>query len=393
MQRILIALLFFSLVAGGVLLVRHRREQIAAAPVATLRPTLVRVETARLGALEEARPYLARVSPWQTARISAQVAGRVQEVRVREGDRVRRGQVLAVLDDAEVRSALDGAEAQVAQARARALGQEATVATLESSVRYWEGELRRDEVLAREGAIARAAAEATADRLREVRGQREAARRAWEAAQREVEVWESRRADAATRLSYSRVESPFDGVIARRLADPGDLAAPGAGLLVVEDHSRLRVAVDVPQEDLPRVREGAEIHLHGGVPGGLRVSRRYASLNPDRTLTVEADAAATGVSGLVPGAVYPASLILGRLEGVVLVPEACVAEAPARDGAGGTAVFVVVDGRTRPVPVRVLLVRDGLAAVEGIPAGTAVVRTTYLGWNRLAEGEAVEVVP
>ncbi|GAB4276186.1 MAG: efflux RND transporter periplasmic adaptor subunit [Deferrisomatales bacterium] len=375
-----------ALVAVGVSLVGRKRAQVAAAPAPTARPTPVRVAEAERGSLWDARSYVARVEPWQAAEVSAQIVARVVRVEAREGDRVGRGALLALLDDAEIRSAVAEVEAQIAQARAQAAAQEATVASLERTVRYWERELQRDETLAREGAIAQSAADATADRCSEARGRLEAGRKSLEAARKQIDALTQRRAALDARRAYTRISSPFDGVVTRRLCDPGDLAAPGTPLLVVEDRSRAKLVFDVPQEDLGRVVPGTPVRVDGRPDLELAVSRLYPSLNPDRTLTVEAYA--PGEAGLATGTYYPVEVVLDAVDHAVLVPEESLVES----SPGQTAVFAVADGRTRAVPVQVLLIRDGLAAVEGIDPGVPVVRSTYLGWNRLASGEPVEVL-
>ncbi len=386
MKKLVLVLVLVALVFGGVLLVRGKKARVAAAPTPTERPMAVRTTLAQLGSLHDTRTYLARVEPWQMAEISAQITARVERVNVREGDRVRKGALLVALDDIEVQSTVAEVEAQIAQAEAQAAGQEATVASLAQTVRYWEKEFQRDDTLAKEGAIAQAAADTTADRLSEAQGRLEAGRQGLEAARKQVDALGKRRAAVAARRTYTLVLSPFDGVVARRLADPGDLAAPGKPLLVVEDRSRSKLLFDVPQEELSRVKKGTPVHVDHDLDLTLAVSRLYPSLNPDRTLTVEAYA--PGSAGLSTGTTYPVDLILRTLDDAVLVPEECLVESPD----GKRAVFGVVDGRARAFPVTVLLVRNGLGAVEGIEAGLPVIRSTYLGWNRLASGEPVEVL-
>ena len=372
--------------AGGVFLVKRKQQQVASAPTSTARPTAVHTVTAKTGTLEDSRTYLARVDPWQVSEVSAQITARLVKLNAREGDRVRRGDVLAALDDTEIQSTVAGVEAQISQARAQAAAQQATVESLEQTVRYWEKEFQRDANLTREGAIAQAVADTTADRLSEAQGRLKAGRRSFEAAESQIEALVKRRGEVAARLAYTRVLSPFDGVVARRLADPGDLATPGKPLLIVEDRSRSKLVFDVPQADLGRVTVGTPVRVDHALDLSLRVSRLHPSLNPDRTLTVEANA--PGSAQLATGAFYPIDLILGSIEDTVLVPESCLIESPD----GTRAVFGVVDGRLQAFPVTIHLVRGGMAAVEGIEDGLAVVRSTYLGWNRLASGEPVEVL-
>lgn len=269
------------------------------------------------------------------------------------------GEVLVRLDDEELQSALAEAET--------------TRATLERNVSYWEREQERDAVLAREGAIAQAAADSTADRLNDARGR--------------LSAQQKRCDELRARLAYTRIVSPFDGVVTRRLADSGALASPGRPLLTVEDRSRLRVCFDVPQEDLSVAAAGTPVTLRpGGEPLHLNVARLHPALNPDRSRTVEADAPSD--PRLASGAYVSVEVRFHRLDQAVLIPEECLVEGPD----GRTFVFTVENGIIRVHPVEVFLVRKGLAAVAGIAPETTVVRSTYLGWNRLAAGRTVEIL-
>jgi len=359
-KKIATVLVLLALVAGGGILIQRKKARLAAAPAPTAQPTLVQVATARLGRLDDSRTYLARVEPSRTTTLAAQLTARILRLRPHEGDTVQQGELLAELDSAELTNGLAAARADLA--------------ALEKTARYWQGENDRDQMLAKEGAISRAVAAATADRASSAQGRYQA---------------QKRRCDELTaRLAHTRLNAPFSGVISRRLAEPGDLAAPGKPLLVIEDQQRRKLVFDVPQEDLAGVEKADEIHYSvAGQPRTLRISRRYPSLNPDRTLRLEAEG---GAVPLPPSGSYlPVSMTIHTIAQAVLVPEVCLLPAP--DGA--TAVFTVEAGKTVPHRVTVLLRQQGLAAVSGIAPGAQVVRSSFLGWNRLAAGEAVEARP
>jgi len=374
-----------ALLTGGALLVSNKRARVAAAPTPTSRPTPVRVARSVLGNLEESRTFLGRALPWQTAELAAQIMAKIVDIPVREGDKVRCGDILIALDGSEIQSNLAAAEAQIAEAEARVEAQQATVASLAKTAEFWERERERDLELARNGAIAQAAADATTDRYNEARGRLEAGYKVLDAAAKQVESLRHRYREIQTRLEYAVIRSPFNGFIVRRWEDPGNLAVPGKPILTVEDHSRWRIAFDIPQEDLDHIRAGTTVRLTGrGLE--LRVNRLYPSLNPDRTRTVEAYAA--GDLSLQPGTFHSLEVPLRRFENRVLIPESAILRSP--DGGHGT--FTVTDGVIAPVRIEVLAIRDGIAAVDGLKPGTPVVLSTYLGWNRLAAGQTVEVI-
>jgi multidrug resistance efflux pump len=218
------------------------------------------------------------------AAVAAQVAGRVEAIPVREGEVVRRGQLLAQLDArereaqlAQVRALLDQAGEQLHEAEAalqallpsiRAAGADVdrALATLDEAERNFERTTR----MADGGA-------ATPQQLDAARARLGEARAAWESlgasrtgAERRVVAARvgvlaaraSRRtAEAAVRLAEvqlaeSRVLCPFDGLVVSRNLEEGEWAAPGTPVVSVEDRSRLWIRLDVDESSLGGLRVG-----------------------------------------------------------------------------------------------------------------------------------------
>jgi RND family efflux transporter MFP subunit len=387
MKKLITILVVAALAAGGIVLVRHKKLSIAAAGVQTIRATVARTAVARKGDLFITRNYLARVEPWRSAAIGAQIASRVRDILVQEGDLVSRGQILAVLDGGELLARVQGGKAGVLQSRMQAEAASATMVALEKTLGFRERELGRDERLVREGAIARVVADTSRDQLNEIKGRVDAMEKTMQAARQQIKVRQWDLEQARTRLAYAQILAPFDGVVTKRLADPGDMAGPNQILVNIEDHSRLRICFDVPQSELSRIKPTMAVTGASGSNLHLSVSRIHPSLNRDRTLTVECDA--PGPPELWVGSTLQVEVILNRFKNEVLLPEESLIPVPG----GGDAVFIVENGATKVMPVKILGRNAGMVALRGVDPGTQVVQNTYLGWNRLAAGEPVEVLP
>lgn len=186
----------------------------------------------------------------ERAELATRLSGRLVDVAAREGDRVTAGQLLARVDD-------DDLAANVARARAG-------LADAEAAADLAEREAERARVLHADDALP------TRDLDRAVAGQRRA----------EAGVDAARRALAAAEAqrTYGDVVAPFDGVVVARHADPGDLAAPGMPLLVVERVDSLRVDASLPESDVDAVPVGSAVLV---VSGGDTVSARVRSVVPE----------------------------------------------------------------------------------------------------------------
>lgn len=198
-----------------------------------------------------------RVRPPSRAGLGAAVPGTVREVRVREGDRVRRGQVLAVLDDREALATVAQAAASVAEAAASV---RSAVEVAETEVRQAERDLERIRTVFQEGARTQQQVEQAEQRATDARSRLEAARAA---ADTDAPPAAEARARAAleaarARLALTRVEAPSDGVVLTRSVEPGDAVQPGRILLEVAFDGPWELVVFPAEENLGQIQVGAD---------------------------------------------------------------------------------------------------------------------------------------
>jgi RND family efflux transporter MFP subunit len=209
----------------------------------TVRDVLVlSVQRANVPDLLEA---VGTVRAGQTSPLASQMMGNIVEIRVHEGDRVQRGQVLAVIDEAQPRAAMDRATGADNAAQQQLAVADSDLALAESTLKRYQSLYERksvspqefDEVKARyQGALAR----------------RDISR----AGQTQAKATLSQ---ARTALAYTRILAPFDGVVTEKKADPGTLASPGLPIFTVEGAGRYRLEATVNENDLRFVRLGDSV--------------------------------------------------------------------------------------------------------------------------------------
>jgi len=276
----------------------------------------------------------ATVSP-----LAAKVMGNVVAVHVREGDRVRAGQLLAEIDDREARAARDAVERAVE-------GANAAVAAAEANALLAATNQQRFAALRARGSISPA-------EFDEVRAKATVASAELERARRAREQLAAQRAQAGVFAGYAKVRAPIDGVVTARFVDPGAQAAPGMPLLTVEDDRTLRVETSAP-EDLA-VREGDAVTIDAaGKRIAARVTRVVAALDPAaRSAIVQIDI--PGEWRPSPWRSAPVPLPAGRGEG---------SQRPSlRPGAFANVLFTSGARRAVAVPAAALQMRGALAGV------------------------------
>jgi RND family efflux transporter MFP subunit len=388
--RLLIVLgVVVVLVGGGLLLVRHKKQTLATAPKYGMQPTPVHVALAREGTLQESRDYLAVVEPIRLANVSARLTATVERVLHNENEQVKTGDVLVVLDGRQIEDSIAAAKAQVEQAQADLASNQAIVESLEKTSAYWQREAQRDSTLAEKGAIPGAQAEGTVDKASEAQGKLDAARQKSAAIERQIEALGRKQAELETTLGYCTIRSPFDGLVSHRMVDPGELAAPGKTLMIIEDRSRLQLSFDIPQQDLPQVHEGLSVgYSAAGTKRTATLSHVFPSLNAARMLRAEVYLEGADMEGLCCGAYVPLRVVLNTRPGVTFVPAASIVESTDRT----PHVFIVNEAHLHPRPVSILGADGEDVAVEGIRPDEQVVVSTFLGWAQLSSGLKVEAI-
>lgn len=190
----------------------------------------------------------------QTATLSAQVVGRVQQVLVHEGDSVSVEQTLVILDDATLKSAAEQAEAGVTAAEHQQLAAQANADLAASTLaRYRQLQLQKS---------------VSPQELDEVTRRAEAAAAQVDALRAQTNAMRAQQAGSRAMLRYTRIVAPFAGVVIGRMVDPGALASPGVPLLQIDSAGPLQLQATVPELAIAFVRQGMKISVSvDGAPG------------------------------------------------------------------------------------------------------------------------------
>lgn len=181
----------------------------------------------------------------ETSQLAAQMMGNIVEVRAREGEHVHRGEVLAVIDDALPRAAVDRATAGDLAAQQEILASESDFTLAESTFKRYQTLYERKSVSPQEFDEIKA-------RYHAAQARREVARAGQ--AQAKAALLQAR-----TAFGYTHILAPFDGLVTERKADVGTLASPGMPIFTIEDLHRYRLEATVNESDLRYVHQGQHV--------------------------------------------------------------------------------------------------------------------------------------
>jgi len=239
------------------------RQSVSAAPEAVSGVSVVSAQTANIPDVVEA---VGTIRAAETSQLAAQMMGNIVEVRGREGDRVQRGQVLAVIDDAPPRAALDRATAAELAAQQEILASESDFSFAESTFKRYQTLYDRKSVSPQEFDEIRA-------RYQAAQARREMARAGQAQAKAALQ-------QARTALSYAHVVAPFDGLVTEKKADVGTFASPGMPIFTVEDLRHYRLEATVNESDLRYVRQGQQVSVLVDALGDREVNGKVIEIVP-----------------------------------------------------------------------------------------------------------------
>jgi HlyD family secretion protein len=341
-----------------------------------------RAPSVRVAEVREARPgeqqtelsAAGYVSSRRRSVIAPQVAGRLVEVAVDEGDAVEKGQVLARLDDRDARVMAARSRAELQAASQRLAAARATATRVRS-------DLGRAEQLARAQVVTRASLE-EAQALASASSAEEQVAAAQLAAAREAV-----RA-AELQLSHTVVRAPFAGTVVRKLADEGAVLAPAAleqenigGIVELVDLGALEVEAEVSEEQLPRIELGQPALVFLDAYPDQAFVAKVRSVRPaiDRSkATADVNVAFEEIPpGVLPDMGARVAFLKEEVSEEALTKQDAALRVPASavvQNGGESVVWVVKDGKVKRQPVQVAQkVGDEVALARGPEPGTQVV--------------------
>ncbi|HBY63903.1 MAG TPA: efflux RND transporter periplasmic adaptor subunit [Solibacterales bacterium] len=363
------------------------KEQPARKAESSAPPLAVRVASASMLEWPSAREAAGTVKAKTTASVSAKVMGYVREVRVSAGHAVRAGDLLVVLDARDLDTGVQQAEAARAEAASAMAEAENGILGAKAQLGLAEATFERMKTLYGRKSISPQEFDEATARLRLAQAGHEAALSKRDQLKSRIRQAEAGVTSASIARGYSEVRAPFAGVITERRVEPGNLATPGAPLLMLEETGayRLEAMVEESMSGAVRIGQVVRVRLEAlGLDTGGRVSEIVPAVDPaSRGFLVKIDLpSAPGVRS----GVYGTAEFGGPGRTVLAVPAAAI-----REQGQLLSVMVASGGMARLRLVTAGARRgDVVEILSGLDAGETVVSPLPAA---LVDGSRVEVRP
>jgi len=374
------------------------------------KPTLlqgVKIETIKLSPVQEDYEAVGTVRSKTTSVLSSKTVGNILAVHVREGDRVRIGQVLIEIDDRDTQAQLQKAQAGLREVQDVQEEIDQNIRAAESAKEAAEAgrslaaaTFKRYNTLLEQKSVSPQEFDEVQAKLKVAEAEVDRAERMLQALKAKksqvLAKTEQVKADITSTqvyVDYGRILSPVNGIVTSKQAEIGLLAAPGVPLLTLEDNSSYRLEVSVEDSMLKKIRLDTPVRISIDALGPQELSSRVTEVVPasdpgSRSFTVKIDlfvgkVGSIGQPGLRSGLFGKAHFPIGQKQ-LLKVPQKAILQSGQLVG-----VFIVDSSNI----LRLRLIKTGkqygdeMEVLSGLNDGDRIV---VEGIERVKEGDRVQ---
>jgi RND family efflux transporter MFP subunit len=302
------------------------------------------------------KEYVADIYAKKQVMLASRVMGYIKEINVEEGDRVKKGELLFVVDPNDIYSMLNQARGAVLQAQSGVLMAEMAYADAKK-------DYERFKNLYKNGAVSKRDFE-------KMKLNMDIRKKQVDMAKGMLKRAKAGLAMAKNQIKYAKVKSPINAVVTRKMKNVGEMALPGYPVLILSDLNSIKARSFVKESDIDKFKLGMNVDIF--VPAinktyKAKVDTIIPSADPATHSYIVKFAFENYDDKLLPGMYAKAKIVIGKEE-AVLVPFAAITS---RKGIVG--VFINNNGFAKFVPIKQIAQEGDFIAVKGLNGDEQVV--------------------
>ncbi len=342
------------------------------------------------GNLASSLTVAGQFQPYQQVDLHAKVSGYIRWIKVDIGDRVRQGEVLALLEVPELQNQVEGAQAEVRHSQSDITRAQSEVVSAESTYSAVHAEYTRLEEASKErpGLIAEQELDDARAKDQQAAAQVGVAKASLDAMQQQLGVSRATRSRLETMSRYEQIIAPFTGVVTKRYADAGSLIQAGQDnntqtlpVVQVAESDLLRLRMPVPESDVPYIQVGGDVQVKVNATGHTftgKIIRFSRALDTNtRTMLTEVDVPNRDLS-LNPGMYAETTIQLQQKNDALILPAQAVLQ-------NGDHPYVLVVDATNHVEKRTVILgiqtSNRVEITSGLQTGDNVIATGQTGYQ------------
>jgi RND family efflux transporter MFP subunit len=342
------------------------------------------------GNLASSLTVAGQFQPYQQVDLHAKVSGYIRWIKVDIGDRVRQGEVMALLEVPELQNQVEGAQAEVRHSQSDITRAQSEVVSAESTYSAVHAEYTRLEEASKErpGLIAEQELDDARAKDQESAAQVGVAKASLDAMQQQLGVSHATRSRLETMSGYEQIVAPFTGVVTKRYADTGTLIQAGQDnntntlpVVQVAESDLLRLRMPVPESDVPYIQVGGDVQVTVSATGHTfagKIIRFSRALDTNtRTMLTEVDVPNRDLS-LNPGMYAETTIQLQQKNDALILPAQAVVQ-------NGDQSYVLVVNATNHVEKRTVTLgiqtSNRVEITSGLQTGDNVIAAGQTGYQ------------
>ena len=342
------------------------------------------------GNLASSLTVAGQFQPYQQVDLHAKVSGYIRWIKVDIGDRVRQGEVLALLEVPELQNQVEGAQAEVRHSQSDITRAQSEVVSAESTYSALHAEYTRLEEASKErpGLIAEQELDDARAKDQQAAAQVGVAKASLDAMRQQLGVSRATRSRLETMSGYEQIVAPFAGVVTKRYADTGSLIQAGQNnntqtlpVVQVAESDLLRLRMPVPEGDVPYIQVGGDVRVTVSATGHTftgKIIRFSRALDTNtRTMLTEVDVPNLDLS-LDPGMYAETTIQLQQKNDALILPAQAVVQ-------NGDQSYVLVVDATNHVEKRGVTLgiqtSNRVEITSGLQAGDNVIAAGQTGYQ------------
>jgi RND family efflux transporter MFP subunit len=358
-------------------------------------PRAAAVVAVTRGNLASSLTVAGQFQPYQQVDLHAKVSGYIRWIKVDIGDRVRQGEVLALLEVPELQNQVEGAQAEVRHSESDITRAQSEIVSAESTYSALHAEYTRLQEASKErpGLIAEQELDDARAKDQQAAAQVAVAKASLDAMQQQLGVSNATRSRLETMSGYEQIIAPFTGVVTKRYADTGTLIQAGQDnntntlpVVQVAESDLLRLRMPVPESDVPYIQVGGDVQVKVNATGHTftgKIIRFSRALDTNtRTMLTEVDVPNRDLS-LNPGMYAETTIQLLQKNDALILPAQAVVQSS--DPSNGNSSYVLVVDATNHVEKRNVTLgiqtSNRVEITSGLQAGDNVIAAGQTGYQ------------
>jgi RND family efflux transporter MFP subunit len=382
----IVLLVIIVLAVGGIRLLKKRKAEVANLPTPEQPVYIVKGAVAKKGKVVEKVKFLGKIVPEDEVYLSTKFSGNIEKMLVNEGDKIRKGQLIAKIDDSQIRLAIENLKINKEALESQLKGLKAQLESAKSDYRFVKTNYERDKKLFKGKAISeiqflqsQTKLESAEAKVKSVESNINSLKDKINSIDKQIEMKKSD-------LKYLDIYSSVDGTVEKVLLKEGNLATKGKPLLKIQSHS-FKILINFPDSYVGRIKKGTTALVDfNGIKQKLSITKIYPSADRN-SLSVAEIKLNKLPKNTVSNSLVNVSLILKESKGII-VPKFAILHLT-----NGNFLITQKNGKFVKIPVEVIAEDEKFAVVKGnIQEGTPVAVAMESKLRLLAMGKKGKIV-